>query len=116
MKTYGANEYTINISHNEYKNIMLGWQTFMPRFKDGLWNDVKRYDIINIISKNGSSKIRIEDIYEYSDVKTGMNAHNFMSVVPTALHFNDAYNYVIYCLRNSDWNNTFLILEIKVVE
>lgn len=116
MKTYGANEYTINVSEDEYKNIMLGWQTLMPRFKDGLWSDVKRYDIINIISKNGSSKIRIEEIYEYIDIESGMRDHNFMSIVPSALKFNYAYNYIVYCLRNCNSNNTFLILKIKVVE
>jgi hypothetical protein len=116
MKKYGSNEFNITISDHEYKNIMLGWQKLVPRFKDGIWVDMKRYDIINISSKSGNGRVRIEEIHEYNDIKSGMYDKNFMSIVPSSIKFNDAYNYVVYCLRNGNWNKSFILVEIKVID
>ena len=116
MNKYGANEYSIKVSDGEYRNIMLGWQKLMPRFKDGIWCKVKRSDRINITSKSGNGRVRIEEIYEYDDIKSGMCDKNFMSIVPIAIRFSDAYNYVVYCLRNGNWNTSFILVEIKVID
>jgi hypothetical protein len=116
MRKYGCNEFNITISNHEYKNIMLGWQKYLPRMKENIWLNMKRYDIINIKSKNGSGRIMIEEIYEYEDIKSGIKDKNFMSIVPNSLKFNDAYNYILYCLRNSNYNMSFLLLEIKVID
>jgi len=113
---YQAREFSIQITNSEHRNLMLGWQTLMPRYKEGIWEEVRRYDKINIVCKNGVGKIEVEEVYEFPNIQSGMTERNFMRIVPNAVRFIDAFDYIVFRLRKMDWKRPFLLVQVKVIE